>query len=35
MELIVEELGMAFLTLIAGGAVIYMFVELLNYVTAF
>lgn len=35
MELIVEEFGMAFLGLIAGGAVIFMFVQLLDYVTAF
>lgn len=35
LEIIVEEVGQALLGLLGGSAVIYMFVQLLNMVTAF
>ncbi len=35
MELIIEEIGVALLGLVAGSAVIYMFMQLLDYATAF
>lgn len=35
LEIIVEEVGQALLGLLSGSAVIYMFMQLLNMVTAF
>ncbi len=35
LEMIVEEIGQALLGLLAGGAVIAMFVKMLDFVTAF